>query len=60
MMKLPEQFKALFADNRALDETLGHDLAQWARGAKPADSAAASADEIALVRDADRPPPRTS
>lgn len=34
MMKLPEQFKALFADNRALDESLGHDLAQWARGEK--------------------------
>jgi len=32
MMKLPEQFKTLFADSRALDETLGHDLAEWARG----------------------------
>lgn len=38
MMKLPEQFKALFADNRALDEKFGVDLAQWARG-KPVDGA---------------------
>jgi len=32
MMKLPEQFKTLFADNRPLDEKFGTDLALWARG----------------------------
>lgn len=32
MMKLPEQFKALFSTRRPLDEQMGKDLATWARG----------------------------
>jgi ABC-type dipeptide/oligopeptide/nickel transport system ATPase subunit len=32
MMKLPEQFKDLFAKERALDEAIGRELATWARG----------------------------
>lgn len=34
MMKLPNQFKEIFADNRALDEAHGQALAEWARGGK--------------------------
>lgn len=32
MMKLPVQFKGIFAEARALDETIGRDLATWAQG----------------------------
>lgn len=32
MLKLPEQFRALFAERRALDEETGRSLAQWAAG----------------------------
>lgn len=32
MMKLPEQFKRLFNETRALDEEIGRELALWARG----------------------------
>lgn len=32
MMKLPLQFKALFAEKRPLDEATGETMAQWARG----------------------------
>lgn len=32
MMKLPEQFKDLFAERRALSEDIGQHLAEWARG----------------------------
>jgi len=34
MMKLPRQFETLFADGRALDETHGTALAEWAKGSK--------------------------
>lgn len=33
MMKLPAQFREIFADSRALDENIGRDLAAWAKGA---------------------------
>ena len=32
MMKLPEQFKSLFAENKSLDENIGQKLALWAKG----------------------------
>lgn len=32
MMKLPEQFKVVFAEQRPLDESTGTKLAQWAKG----------------------------
>lgn len=32
MMKLPEQFKAIFAKPRQIDEQIGVELATWARG----------------------------
>lgn len=32
MIKLPEQFRTLFADNRPLDEQIGRALAEWAKG----------------------------
>lgn len=35
MMKLPEQFKAMFADSKPLSEDTGRLLAQWATGGKP-------------------------
>lgn len=35
MMKLPEQFKDMFAEPRQLDEDMGRQLAEWA-GGKPA------------------------
>lgn len=37
MMKLPQQFKGIFAENKPLDEDIGRALAEWSRGgtAKP-------------------------
>ncbi len=32
MMKLPEQFRAVFSERRALSEDIGHELASWAAG----------------------------
>lgn len=32
MIKLPEQFRGLFADSKPLDENIGRQLAAWARG----------------------------
>jgi ABC-type dipeptide/oligopeptide/nickel transport system ATPase subunit len=32
MMKLPRQFEAIFADSKPLDENIGRNLAQWAKG----------------------------
>lgn len=32
MLKLPEQFRPLFAETRPLDEDIGRNLAQWAAG----------------------------
>lgn len=40
MMKLPKQFEALFADGRALDESHGQALAEWARGSGKAEAPA--------------------
>lgn len=31
-MKLPEQFKAIFAESKSLDEDIGQKLAEWAKG----------------------------
>ena len=39
MMKLPEQFKSLFAERRALSEDIGQHLAEWARGGAVTDNA---------------------
>lgn len=36
MMKLPEQFKTIFAEQKPLDESIGRALAAWARGGAPA------------------------
>lgn len=36
MMKLPEQFKAIFADRQPLSEDIGRELASWASGGAPA------------------------
>jgi hypothetical protein len=33
MMKLPKQFESVFADSKPLDEAIGRQLAQWAKGA---------------------------
>jgi hypothetical protein len=32
MMKLPEQFRGIFKEQRPLDEDIGRQLAEWARG----------------------------
>jgi hypothetical protein len=40
MMKLPAQFKDIFAEQKPLDESIGRSLAEWARGgAEPAPTA---------------------
>ena len=46
MIKLPEQFKAIFAERRPLDEKTGEALAKWAAG-----SVAASAEQHQDPRD---------
>ena len=33
MMKLPEQFRAIFGESKPLDENIGRQLAEWAKGA---------------------------
>ena len=35
MMKLPAQFKSIFAESAPLSEDIGRQLAQWAKGGKP-------------------------
>jgi len=35
MMKLPKQFKDIFAEQKPLDESIGRALAEWARGGSP-------------------------
>lgn len=35
MMKLPRQFESMMADGRQLDEGIGQQLAEWARGVPP-------------------------
>lgn len=35
MMKLPRQFESVMADGRQLDEGIGQQLAEWARGVPP-------------------------
>ena len=39
MMKLPEQFKTIFAENKPLDEDIGRRLAEWAKGTAVSDAA---------------------
>jgi ABC-type dipeptide/oligopeptide/nickel transport system ATPase subunit len=51
MMKLPEQFKAIFAENKSLDENIGQALALWAKG-----TAAESSDAVAAVESVASPP----
>ena len=36
MMKLPEQFRAIFGESKPLDENIGRQLAEWAKGASSA------------------------
>ena len=44
MMKLPEQFKGIFSENKSLDEKIGESLALWAKG-----TAAQSSDAVGAV-----------
>lgn len=38
MMKLPSQFKGIFAEKKPLDESIGRALAQWASGVSPVET----------------------
>jgi hypothetical protein len=40
MMKLPAQFKDIFAERQPLSEDIGRQLAEWARGGSPVSSQA--------------------
>jgi hypothetical protein len=52
MMKLPTQFADLFAEPRPLDENIGIELAEWARGGEqPAQKAPPADDKANLLRD---------
>lgn len=42
MMKLPRQFEGIFQDPRPLDETIGQQLAAWARGGATTTAASSS------------------
>lgn len=57
MMKLPEQFRSVFADSRPLSEEIGRALSEWAKGgAASAPAAVDDADDDALserIADAD-------
>lgn len=37
IVKLPQQFRGIFADSKPLSEDIGRQLAEWARGGAPAD-----------------------
>lgn len=55
MMKLPEQFRGIFAEERPLSEEIGAALATWARGGSPAgedEARAAARAAAALGKDA--------
>jgi len=43
MMKLPAQFKNIFAEQKALDEDIGRALAEWARGGSSSSPASGGA-----------------
>lgn len=47
MMKLPQQFKHIFADRAPLSEDIGRQMAEWARGASPRLAGAAAGSEDA-------------
>lgn len=49
MMKLPAQFRSLFAEARPLDETIGRELATWARGGQ---ASAETGDKLPLKESA--------
>jgi hypothetical protein len=55
MMKLPQQFKQIFADQQPLSEDIGASLARWARGdgSKPKDKPADKPDRWGAYRFAD-------
>ncbi len=55
MMKLPTQFKGIFAEEKPLDENIGRALAEWARGGSPATRAAASPPQDEAADDDDTP-----
>lgn len=49
MMKLPAQFKTIFADHKPLDESIGKQLAEWARGGESAKTIAAPSPKPATL-----------
>ena len=54
IIKLPEQFKAVFAERKPLDEEIGEQLAQWAAGGSAEKPKAALVEKVV-----DNPPPQT-
>ena len=54
MMKLPEQFKGIFAEQRPLSEEIGAELAQWAQGRQPAAEDVGSEAALEAARSAAR------
>lgn len=51
MIKLPEQFKAIFAERRPLDEKTGEALAKWAAGSTATAESAAPARDLQTLCD---------
>jgi hypothetical protein len=52
MMKLPEQFRTVFADRKPLSEDIGHELAAWAAGGEKPTTIDADATVLASARNA--------
>lgn len=52
MMKLPRQFEGFFAASKSLDEGIGRQLAEWAKGG-PAAATVTSSDDTAFDDDVD-------
>jgi ABC-type dipeptide/oligopeptide/nickel transport system ATPase subunit len=51
MMKMPEQFKQLFATRKALDEDTGQEMALWAAGVAPSSEAVALLAQYETAKD---------
>ena len=60
MMKLPVQFKELFADNPPLSEDIGEKMAVWAAGGPTAASPTRGAVEIGSANTVSESPPNTA
>ena len=58
MMKLPDQFKSIFANPVQLSEDIGEKLARWAAGAPASTSPAESNNVAAMIANYDRCPDR--